>query len=299
MKRFIVDTDIGADCDDVIALFYLLKKMKKDECKVEAITLTTTRKFASSAVKNILIKSPFPNIRIGEYKGKALKCDSFDHYSRNVAENVSYKAPDAVNVIRNVLASSPDKIDLICIGPLTNLALLMKSETDDISNKDGLALIKEKVGKAYIMGGSFDFGGGAPFAEWNFEQDLDAAKYVLSNFPNEIILCPAETGSMVQTYRKNAKNICKTAMDSFFQSLKDGGNNQEFDSRPSWDPLTCMVALNENDFIFSPKGFTTFLENGITEFHEDANGNTRYLLMNNDFKKTEEELNALLLEGSL
>ncbi len=299
MKKFIVDTDIGADCDDVIALFYLLKKMKKGECKVEAITLATTREFASSAVKNIISKSPFPNIQIGEYKGKALKCDSFDHYSRNVAENVRYKASDATKVIRNVLASSFDKVDLVCIGPLTNLALLMKSKGDDISNKDGFTLIKEKVGKAYIMGGSFDFGGGAPFAEWNFEQDLDAAKYVLSNFPNEIILCPAETGSMVKTYRKNAKNICKTAMNSFFKSLKDGGNNQEFDSRPSWDPLTCMVTLNENDFVFSPKGFVTLLENGISEFHEDINGNARYLLMNNDFKKAENELNSLLLEDSL
>lgn len=34
MRKFILDTDIGADCDDVAALYYLLGKMKSGECEV-------------------------------------------------------------------------------------------------------------------------------------------------------------------------------------------------------------------------------------------------------------------------
>ena len=49
-KKFIVDTDIGADCDDAVALAYLFGKEKARLCEIKAVTLCTTRNHASACV---------------------------------------------------------------------------------------------------------------------------------------------------------------------------------------------------------------------------------------------------------
>lgn len=287
MKRFILDTDIGADCDDAVALFYLLQKMKDGECVIDAITVSTARAFAAATVKALLDDNGYPNIPIGAYLGKPLPCDSFDHYAKAIARGVSIKGHDATKLMRKVLAKN-DKTDLICIGPLCNIALLLRSEPDEISNQNGIELIKDKVGKLYLMGGAFEFlPDETPLVEWNFEQDLESAKAVLDGFPNEIVICPSETGARVMTYKENIDGLTQEAMDDFFQSI----DKPYLQSRPSWDPLTCMVSLNESRFHFSRNGSVAISEEGYTEFTPKARGRVKYLTLDNDFKKIEKELN--------
>lgn len=290
MKKVILDTDIGADCDDVIALEYLLKKMKAKECEIIAITTCTRRKYASAATKRILHDFGFLSIPIGEYDGNPLPCDSFDHYAKELAEGVSIRSESATKLIRKALMDN-EKTDLVCIGPLCNIFTLLQSGPDEISNQNGVKLIQEKVGKMYVMGGAFEFSEGeTSFVEWNFEQDLVSAKMVLKEFPREIVLCPSEVGARVMTYKENTSGLTRGAMGYFFQSI----NQPHLLMRPSWDPLTCMVALKENDFHFSDRGCVQISERGYTKFIPSKEGQIKYLDLNNDFKAIEKRLNDAL-----
>ena len=298
MKKYIFDTDIGADCDDAVALLYILGKMRDGECEVKAITLCTARKYASSATLALIKDVGYKNIPIGEYKGKPLPCDKIDNYAETIADDKNYIAKDAVKVMRKTLAEN-DSIDIICLGPSCNMAGLIDSKADEISNKTGIELIKEKVGKLHIMGGAFEFcENEKPFAEWNVEQDIQSAKKTFNEFPCEIVVVPSEVGAKVATITSNTNGLTRKAMETFFKSV-DERNGEEYKdnperTRPSWDPLTCMVAINEDKYNYSENGEVVVLENGITEFKKNKTGKCRYMTPNNDFIKTEKDLNDYL-----
>ncbi len=298
MKKFILDTDIGADCDDAAALLYLLGKMKAGECEIKAITLCTCRKFASAAAKAFVTEFGYGEIPIGEYKGKPLPCDGFDHYAEVVAGGVPIKAENAVKIMRKTLAEN-DKTDIICIGPACNIAGLLESGADEYSDKRGDELVKERVGKLYLMGGAFEFSEvEKPFAEWNIEQDIESAKTVFEKFPCEIVICPSEAGARVATKARSTKGLTRKAMEAFFKSIDErGGTRYEENperTRPSWDPLNCMAAMNEKEFSFSEEGEVKVSDDGFTEFIKTETGKRRYMTLKNDYKKAEKELNEYL-----
>ncbi len=298
MKKYIFDTDIGADCDDAVALLYILGKMRDNECKVKAITLCTARKYASAATLALIKDFGYGNIPIGEYKGEPLPCDETDNYAEAIADGKKYNAEDAVKLMRKTLAEN-DKIDIICVGPSCNIAGLMVSNPDEYSDKVGTELIKEKVGKLYIMGGAFEFSNGEkPFAEWNVEQDIPSARKVFEEFPCGIAVVPSEVGARVATIASSTHGLTRKAVEIFFKTVDEqNGIKYEENSertRPSWDPLTCMAAINEGKYDYSEKGEVIVLENGITEFKKNKSGQCRYMSINNDFKKTEKELNEYL-----
>ncbi len=298
MKKFILDTDIGADCDDAAALLYLLGKMKAGECEIKAITLCTARKFASAAAKAFVTEFGYGEIPIGEFKGEPLSCDDCDNYAEIIAGGEPIKAENAVKIMRKTLAEN-NKTDIICIGPACNIAELLESGADEYSDKRGDELVKEKVGKLYLMGGAFEFSAGEkPFAEWNVEQDVESAKNVFEKFPCEIIICPSEAGARVATKAGSTKGLTRKAMEAFFKSIDErGGTRYEENperTRPSWDPLTCMAAMNEKKFSFSEKGEVRVLGGGFTEFIKTETGKCRYMTLKNDFKKAEKELNEYL-----
>lgn len=73
-------------------------------------------------------------------------------------------------------ASSGDPISLLCLGPLTNVALAIRSEPE----------LPRQVDRLVIMGGSFRAGGNESIAaEFNFLADPEAAALVLdAGFPS-------------------------------------------------------------------------------------------------------------------
>jgi purine nucleosidase len=76
----------------------------------------------------------------------------------------------AVEYLVRTLRENPGEISLLCIGPLTNLALALQYEPD----------LNEYVDEVWAMGGAVHAPGNVtPVAEYNFWVDPDAAKIVL------------------------------------------------------------------------------------------------------------------------
>ncbi len=132
----ILDTDIGDDIDDLFALLVCILHPKID---LKAVTLVNcdvlnkarlvSKVFRLLGVKNIPIgvgkKVSRARLELGELFSPF---ESWNRYVRFVdqndpAKNMSF--PSAFDVMEKVLSESSEKVNIVCIGPLTNIADLI------------------------------------------------------------------------------------------------------------------------------------------------------------------------------
>ncbi len=292
-KQIIFDTDIGMDCDDAAALGILLNAHKRGECEILAITASTGRDGATATVNAICDYYGVNGIPVGRMK-RMLQCDGVNNYARAVMEKYGTEdvETDAVPLLRKTLAEAAGKVSVIAVGPLSNLEELLKSKADEFSPLCGAELVKQKVDKLYVMIGSFSQNfGGKRFREWNLLQDVPAARYVIENWSTKKVYLPFEIGAAVFTEMGQNENPVWYSMKNF--AIANGVDISNGYRRESWDPVTCMIALNENNplFIYSPEGTVTVDGDCVTLFEEKTGGLDKYLSVNSDLKGIEKLLN--------
>lgn len=292
-KQIIFDTDIGMDCDDAAALGILLNAHKRGECEILAITASTGRDGATATVNAICDYYGVNGIPVGRMK-RMLQCDGVNNYARAVMEKYGTEdvETDAVPLLRKTLAEAAGKVSVIAVGPLSNLEELLKSKADEFSPLCGAELVKQKVDKLYVMIGSFPQNfDGKRFREWNLLQDVPAARYVIENWSTKKVYLPFEIGAAVFTEMGQNENPVWYSMKNF--AIANGVDISNGYRRESWDPVTCMIALNENNplFIYSPEGTVTVDGDCVTLFEEKTGGLDKYLSVNSDLKGIEKLLN--------
>ena len=178
MQKVILDTDLGDDIDDALALSFLLNL--KD---IELLGVTTV--FGNSDVrariaKKILHLSNRSDIPV--YKGYSSICNG-ERKNWNICQytddlNEPQYDPDnaadpddgetAIDFIIENAAKYKKELVLVAIGPFTNLAKAIEKAPE----------VMKEVGKIVVMGGTFfDM-----FREWNVFCDPEAAK-ILFEFP--------------------------------------------------------------------------------------------------------------------
>ena len=303
MKRIILDTDIGIDCDDAAAIGMLLQLEEEGKCFVEGITTSTTREGAVEAVRAIA-QYYGKDKEIGSMREPGIFCDKENVYAKALKEHYgcSGDAQDAVEMLRRKLAQAKEKLTLIAIGPLTNIARLIKSEGDIYSNLNGAELLRKKADCLYIMGGSFKENY-APqgiaeekeiIREWNILQDIESARYVMEKCTCPMVLCPFEAGNYVKTEMRAGENPVWYAMKTFADYEKcECGNGF---TRESWDPVTCLAALEDCSAYFdlSDEGRITVSEDGETVFHPEEKGTARFLIVKGNYDGLAERINSLV-----
>ena len=117
-------------------------------------------------------------------------------YRRKLDTLVSPNSGDVINEdvtlelhtsLQHTLRQYPDQsVDLLCLGPLTNIASW-------VNDKETLFLLERKLNSIYIMGGNTPDSNNDK-AEFNFAQDPTAAEIVLTNpkLSNRINLVTAQ-----------------------------------------------------------------------------------------------------------
>ncbi|WP_018756831.1 ribonucleoside hydrolase RihC [Paenibacillus terrigena] len=78
---------------------------------------------------------------------------------------------NAVNAIRETILNSEEKVTLVPIGPLTNIALFLALYPE----------CKSRIERVVLMGGSASAGNHSPTAEYNILADPEAAKMVFAS----------------------------------------------------------------------------------------------------------------------
>jgi len=177
--RIILDTDPGVD--DAVAIFLALRS---PELHVEAVT---------PVCGNVPLSLTLPNaLRLVEIAGRTdipvaagaatplvrrLVTAKYAH-GNNGLGGVDFPEPKlkpvsdtATELIRRIVRANPGEISIVAIGPLTNVATVLKSDPTIAP------LIKSIV----IMGGSLSGGNITPAAEFNFYVDPEAARIVFDS----------------------------------------------------------------------------------------------------------------------
>ena len=133
MEKVLLDTDIGSDIDDAICLSYLLLNHKCELCGVTTVTGEVDKRsmIADYLIEKAKKKIPvFPGCEIpliGEQKQK--NCPQFE-YLEKINYRKSYDKFEWLNFLRKTIRENPNKINLITIGPLTNIGILFKFDPE-------------------------------------------------------------------------------------------------------------------------------------------------------------------------
>ena len=242
--NIIFDTDMGPDCDDVGALFVLHGAVERGEARLLATMGCVSADAIAPALDAINTWFGRPEIPVGTLKDAGFL--GGPHYTSEIARRFPRKHasgkdyPDAVTLYRQILARQPDaSVVVVAVGPLRNIANLLRSRPDEASPLDGRALVGKKVKRLDIMGGNYP-----PFAnkkdgEWNFKQDPAAAALVCSTWPTPILF-NGEGGSTCSGRRVTYEMPEHNPLTMAYRHYPGVGFAGD---RLSWDLISCLVAV--------------------------------------------------------
>jgi purine nucleosidase len=278
----VLDTDIGNDIDDALALALIHSLESRGEVRLLAVTITKDNRWAAPYVDLVDTFYGRPDVPIGVVRGGKTPQDS--DYLRKPAERrdsaghsvyphriqPATEVPDAVALLTKILRAQPDHSVVIAqIGFSTNLARVLRSE-------GGAELVAKKVRLLALMAGNFQ----KPEAEYNVYTDPDSARYVFEHWPTPMVFSGFEIGLQVKfTYRSIAEDFNYTPNHPIAEAYRIFLPNGE--DRPSWDPTAVLYAIRPNRgyFDLSAPGTITLGPNNTTVFTAAAGGKCRYLIM--------------------
>jgi purine nucleosidase len=184
-RKILIDTDTASD--DAVALIMALRS---PHVKVLAITVVAGNVSVEQGTRNALFTVELCDSVVPIFSGAAAPLvrpleDAAWFHGRDGLGDHSYQpastlAEDefAVNAMVCVIEANPG-IELITLGPLTNLALALRQSPQ----------LAENVSRCVVMGGAPCCEGNVtPAAEYNFWVDPEAARVVLrSQLPIELV----------------------------------------------------------------------------------------------------------------
>lgn len=252
-KNIIIDCDPGID--DAVAI--LLAMVNEDKLNILGITTVTGNQSIEKVTNNALKLVSFLNKDIKVAKGS----DTPLIREKRVAGSVhgttgmgNYELPEtknkivsenAVEFLKNTILSSSEKITLVPIGPLTNIALLLKVYPE----------VKENIDEIVLMGGAINCGNVTPTAEFNIWADPEAAKIVFSS-NLKIVMNGLDVTHSTGLYRddvnellkSNGKisNMCGEILNFYF----NGDHVKEGTFTPIHDASAIMYLLHPELFTY-------------------------------------------------
>lgn len=259
-QKWIIDTDVAID--DWPAMFFML-----NHPQVEVIGITVTgcgETHAEPGVQNTM------NLCLlagqGHVPAAAAHPEPLDGYHiyptpwRTMANTLSgipiaqHQGPkttmNALELMSHLLRNSPEKVNILSLGPLTNISEVFEKEPD----------LMDKVGKLVIMGGAVRVKGNIivpgftdhlknKVAEWNIYIDPVAAQKVFrSRVPKVLVPLDATnkvqvTPAFVENFKKQSKSPESRFMCQVFAKETEFIKSGEFFF---WDPLAAAVGVEED-----------------------------------------------------
>lgn len=167
----ILDTDIGTDIDDAFALALVLRSPELNLVGVTTVSGDTRARAAIAA--KMLREAGRANIPVyAGPPGKTLPCAQCRWAAGFLSPNLHNGG--AVRYLDDQFNRRPGELTLVTIGPLTNIAALLKRDP----------AVAKKIKQIVMMGGSLRRGyapGSGPTPEYNIAADIPAAQAVFSS----------------------------------------------------------------------------------------------------------------------
>ncbi len=249
-KKLIIDTDCGSDDAMAIAM-----ALNDPAYEILFFTVVSGNVEAAQAVQNTLLTieragTYEPPVYVGAEKmllkelAFAWETHGTDGMGDLGLKPERLRPAEGNGVLRMLEAlrnSEKGEIDLVTLGPLTNLALAIRLDPEAV----------KKAGRVTVMGGA-GFGGGnvTAAAEFNIWQDAEAAKIVLEAELDRIMLvgwdaCLGESMLMPEDIRRieSGSSLGKFAVE--VNRILMGLNRERFgmDCLDMADPAAMAAAL--------------------------------------------------------
>lgn len=262
MHKVILDTDIGTDVDDALALAVLLGSND-----VDFIGITTVYGDVCLRSQIAMNLCSMVNRKIPTYMGED-KTISGREVWMSGSEGKNFKDLDsftpqptsAVDFLVNTVVTQPEAINVIAIGPLTNIARAIQSNQD----------FEKKVKRVWIMGGDFT----QSRVEHNFKCDVDAARIVLeSNVPISILDLPGSQKTIIRMEEIEQIRNAPVFGALLYSEIMSWIEPRNQDWTIPHDPIAALALLAPEFFETSPAGHVTINPEGLSFWNESTTGN--------------------------
>lgn len=296
--RLILDTDMGNDCDDALALAMIHALENRNEVKLLAVTITKDNHDAATFIDLVNQFYGRPDVPIGVVRNGKTPNDTpmlkVPVERRDARGNYIYprnlrdgsEAPEAVALLTHILKDQPDgSVSIAQIGFSTNLARL-------VAMPEGRALVARKVKALYLMAGNFQ----KPQPEYNVFTDAPAFADLMKNWPTPMIFSGFEIGLLVTYPIESIERDFDWATNHpVVEAYKVYVGKRE--DHPNWDSTAVLDAIRPDRgyFDLSTPGNVTLTDKAATVFTPDTNGKCRYLIMKPDQVSRLRELIASLV----
>ncbi len=203
--KLIIDTDIGDEIDDALALYYAMR------CGIEIVGITTVYKNTGERAriaKRLLSLYGKGYEKVPVYAGHGTPIAERESYYphtchyHTLLDNECY-APDggaeeAVDFIIDSCERYGDELAVVAIGPFTNLARVIEKAPDAL----------EKAKRVVIMGGAFY----RQYADWNVMCDVEGAAEMFASLKN-LECMGADVTHLLPLAREQYEAICACRAD--------------------------------------------------------------------------------------
>jgi purine nucleosidase len=176
--KVLFDTDIGSDIDDAVALAYLLADPR---CELLGITTVTgqphLRAEMASALCRVAGQSHIPiypgadqPLAIPQRQPEVPQHAAIGDWPRQT----TFPRGEAIEFLRRTIRAHPGEVTLLAVGPLTNIALLFRTDPEIPGLLKELVLMCGQFGAQPVQWGN---------KEWNAMLDPEATAIVFSSAP--------------------------------------------------------------------------------------------------------------------
>lgn len=192
--------------------------------------------------------------------------------------NYPVRKDNTILFMADILKKQPEKVTIVATGPLTNIALLIKTFPETLA----------KIAKIVVMGGGIDHGNVTKLAEFNIWTDPEAAQIVFDS-PLEVVMAGLDVTEKTTITKKQIASlqaggsVSKLAGNLLHFYQKSGEQFGFIDS-----PVHDLVAM---EYAIWPELFETVPANiKISTDHGDTYGQTYIAREANDHMGTENVL---------
>lgn len=181
MKKIPVIFDSDPGLDDAFAIAYLNKCDKFDVLLLSSVAGNVELEYTSRNLRGI-VKTLDWDVKIAQGQAKPVMGEQVlaKHiHGETGLQGVEFEEDElapmsdrsALIEMIEILENSKEKVLIIAVGPLTNIATLLLARPD----------LKEKISEITIMGGGLKGGNTTPTAEFNIYADPEAAHIVFNS----------------------------------------------------------------------------------------------------------------------
>lgn len=311
IKKIVLDTDMGSDCDDVGALALLNEYANSGQAKILGVVYSSgavpygvgiidaiNRYYGNDSIPiGASYDRDFGDL-VDKMQAEKLAQDTVAFKNR-VIRNTD--VPEQTLFLRKLLTEQEDNSVLyVTIGHTKALYDLLVSKPDSISDLSGMALAGKKI-KRWVALGALNANNpdGHYTKDWNFFFNGTApyTRYVVEHFPKPVFFISG--GSQVMTGKSLIPtpngNIVRTAYRDWLWNVEQ---KTLADQRPSWDLVAVCFALEQPKKYFNvtTQGYLDFdVDKGCQWIETDTATNHNFVTLKNGVDTLfADELNTLI-----